>query len=67
MKISDEYSGRVPLVVVGAVELDTVITPFAQKWNVLGGSSSYASLAASFFGPVAVSYTHLTLPTNREV
>jgi len=54
MKISDEYSGRVPLVVVGAVELDTVITPFAQKWNVLGGSSSYASLAASFFGPVGM-------------
>lgn len=50
----DIKSVRVPLVVVGAVELDTVITPFEQKGNVLGGSGSYASLAASFFGPVGM-------------
>lgn len=50
----DTHVGRMPLVVVGSVELDTVITPFEQRGDVLGGSSSYASLAASYFGPVGM-------------
>ncbi|MEI6970144.1 MAG: PfkB family carbohydrate kinase [bacterium] len=45
---------KIPLVVVGSVALDTVITPFEKKANVLGGSVSYACLAASFFGPVGM-------------
>lgn len=47
-------SGQVSLVVVGSVALDTVITPFEKRSNVLGGSVSYACLAASFYGPVGM-------------
>lgn len=47
-------SGRIPTVVVGAVELDTVITPYERRGDVLAGSGSYASLAASYFGPVGM-------------
>ena len=42
-------------------------TPFEKRW--CGGdafkSAFFNALSMSF--PVAVSYTHLTLPTNREV
>lgn len=54
MKARDSKSGQIPLVVVGSVALDTVITPFEQKAKVLGGSVSYACIAASFFGPVGM-------------
>jgi sugar/nucleoside kinase (ribokinase family) len=40
------------LLVVGSVALDSVETPFGRKEDVLGGSASYFSTAASFFGPV---------------
>ncbi len=40
------------LVVVGSVALDSLETPFGQRDDVLGGSGSYFSAAASFFGPV---------------
>jgi len=40
------------LVVVGSVALDTVETPFGHREAVLGGSATYFSTAASFFGPV---------------
>ena len=41
------------LLVVGSVGLDTVITPFDKVEDALGGSSTYISLAASYFsGPV---------------
>lgn len=53
-KAVSSKSGSIPLVVVGSVALDTVITPFEKKTNVLGGSVSYACLAASFFGPVGM-------------
>ncbi|MCZ6671149.1 MAG: PfkB family carbohydrate kinase [Acidobacteria bacterium] len=43
-----------PLLVVGSVALDTVETPFGRKEEVLGGSASYFSLAASYFHPVRV-------------
>lgn len=42
------------LLVVGSVALDTVETPFGRKEEVLGGSASYFSLAASYFHPVRV-------------
>ena len=47
----------VDLVIVGAVAFDTVKTPFGSVNEALGGSATYASLAARFFsnpGIVAV-------------
>jgi sugar/nucleoside kinase (ribokinase family) len=41
-----------PILVVGSVAYDTVETPFGRAERVLGGSASFFSLAASFFGPV---------------
>ncbi|MBN1205029.1 MAG: sugar kinase [Myxococcaceae bacterium] len=40
------------LLVVGSVALDSVETPFGQKEEVLGGSATFFSTAASFFNPV---------------
>lgn len=42
-----------PVVVGGTIAIDNVKTPNAEASNLLGGSASYASLAASYFtGPV---------------
>jgi len=38
------------LLVVGSLGLDTVETPFDKVENALGGSATYISLAASYFG-----------------
>lgn len=40
------------LIVTGTVGIDTVHTPTGKAENVLGGSCTYFSAAASFFGPV---------------
>jgi sugar/nucleoside kinase (ribokinase family) len=40
------------ILVVGSVAYDTVETPFGRAERVLGGSASFFSVAASFFGPV---------------
>jgi sugar/nucleoside kinase (ribokinase family) len=40
------------VVIVGSVALDTVQTPVETHADLLGGSASYASVAASFFTPV---------------
>jgi len=40
------------ILVVGSIGLDTVETPFGQVQDVLGGSATYFSVAASFFSPV---------------
>ncbi len=40
------------LLVVGSIALDSVETPFGRREEVLGGSATYFSTAASFFGPV---------------
>ena len=37
------------LLIVGSIALDTVITPFDKVEDVLGGSATYISLAASYF------------------
>jgi len=37
------------LLVVGSVAFDTVKTPFGEVEDVLGGSATYFSIAASFF------------------
>jgi sugar/nucleoside kinase (ribokinase family) len=42
------------LVVVGSVALDSVETPFGARENVLGGSATYFSAAASLLTKVAV-------------
>jgi sugar/nucleoside kinase (ribokinase family) len=42
------------LLVVGSIALDSVETPFGRRDDVLGGSATYFSTAASFFGPVRV-------------
>jgi len=41
-----------PLVVVGSVALDSVVTPTQTRDNVLGGSAIYFSYAASYFTSV---------------
>lgn len=41
-----------PLLVVGSVALDSVQTPTDQRDNVLGGSATFFSYAASYFTPV---------------
>jgi len=40
------------ILVVGSVAYDTVETPVGRAERVLGGSASFFSVAASFFGPV---------------
>ena len=40
------------ILVVGSVAFDSVKTPFGEVDEVLGGSASYFSIAASFFSPV---------------
>lgn len=40
------------LLVVGSIALDSLETPFGKKEDVLGGSATYFSTSASFFGPV---------------
>ncbi len=42
------------LLVVGSVALDSLETPFGRREDVLGGSASYFSACASFFGPTRV-------------
>ena len=41
-------------VIIGTVALDSLETPFGKVQNVLGGSASYASIAASFFSKPGV-------------
>ena len=42
------------LLAVGSVALDSLETPFGVREDVLGGSATYFSTAASFFAPVQV-------------
>ncbi len=42
------------ILVVGSVALDSVKTPFGEADDVLGGSATYFSVAASFFSQVRV-------------
>ena len=42
------------VLVVGSIALDSVETPFGKVENILGGSASYFSLAASNFTDVNV-------------
>lgn len=40
------------VLIVGSIALDTVKTPVEEHTDLLGGSASYAALAASFLSPV---------------
>lgn len=40
------------VLIVGSIALDNIKTPLEERTGLLGGSASYAALAASFFGPV---------------
>ena len=40
------------VLIVGSVALDSVTTPFGEVKDVLGGSATYASYAASFYSPI---------------
>src|SRR5690606_9760071 len=40
-----------PVLVVGSVAFDNILTPLDKGERILGGSASYASLAASYFAP----------------
>lgn len=40
------------LLITGSIALDSVRTPVSEQHDLLGGSASYASLAASFYTPV---------------
>lgn len=40
-----------PVLVVGSVAFDNIVTPFSSGERILGGSASYASLAASYYAP----------------
>jgi sugar/nucleoside kinase (ribokinase family) len=42
------------LLVVGSVAIDSVQTPTEMRDRILGGSASYFSYSASFFGPVSL-------------
>lgn len=63
------------VLVVGSVALDSVETPFGSVTEVLGGSATYFSLAASFFTSVSMvgvvgkdfSRKHLELLKSKEI
>ena len=42
------------ILVVGSVAFDSVKTPFGEAEEILGGSATYFSVAASYFAPVRV-------------
>lgn len=47
-------SGPMSLLVTGTIGIDTIYTPTGHAEKVLGGSCTYFSAAASFFGPVRI-------------
>jgi len=63
-----------PVIIGGTVAIDHVKTPSAEAANLLGGSASYAALAASYFtrpvhlvGIIGKDFpqAHLALPESR--
>jgi len=45
---------KMSILVVGSVAIDSVKTPFGKRENLLGGSATYFSIAASFFNRVDI-------------
>lgn len=50
--IASDSSESSPLLVVGSVAFDNVITPKAEQERILGGAASYCSFAASYYTQV---------------
>jgi len=50
-----------PRAVVGSVAYDDIITPPPSGERILGGSASYAALAASYFAPHPLSVSSATI------
>lgn len=48
------WEETVSILVVGSVALDSVKTPFGMRKNILGGSATFFSIAASFFNKVDI-------------
>lgn len=44
----------IKLVIVGSIGIDSIETPHSKEENILGGSASYACVAASFFSSVGM-------------
>jgi sugar/nucleoside kinase (ribokinase family) len=42
------------ILAIGSVAFDTVKTPFGERSEILGGSATYFSIAASYFAPVSI-------------
>ena len=63
------------VLVSGSIAIDNVKTQKASQENLLGGSASYAAIAASFFGPSGIvgvvghdfPEEHLTLLKSRDI
>ena len=51
-RIQSDSSSVSPLLVVGSVAFDNVITPYGEKEHILGGAASYCSFAASYYTDV---------------
>ena len=51
-RIQADHSTGSPLLVVGSVAFDNVITPYGEKEHILGGAASYCSFAASYYTDV---------------
>ncbi len=48
-RIATDATSPAPLLVVGSVAFDNVITPYGEKEHILGGAASYCSFASSYF------------------
>jgi len=63
------------VLVVGSIALDTIKTPLEEHADLLGGSASYAAVAAAFFAPVNLvgivgddfPAEHVELFTSRKI
>src|SRR6476619_2304943 len=56
------------VLIVGSIAIDTVKTPVEEHSELLGGSASYAALAASFFSPVRlVGIVGNDFPKSRKI
>ena len=51
-RITSDSASPAPLLVVGSVAFDNVVTPYGEKERILGGAASYCSFAASYFADV---------------
>ncbi len=51
-RIQSDSPESSPLLVVGSVAFDNVITPYGEKEHILGGAASYCSFAASYYAAV---------------